>query len=189
MANELNVVETASVEVVETEKAVTPNYNKNLGDKVIKISIKCMTKEGINPKSGQKVKFNAIKGLKHLPVIDEDGVNIGKHNRWLDMHFTMDAFKTEKNKECEISDASDLKTGFLYVKAKFIDSPRVYKVKEDEETGEVKYPQIWIKGGIMGFEPYVSDQDEFDYVEPVKDAEIETNTLTDEPDDSEETTL
>ena len=67
----------------------------------------------------------------------------------------------------------DLRTGFLYVIAKYIDSPKRYEVKEDEETGVLKYPQIWIKGGIVGFEAMVAEQDEFDYVPEVKEAEIE----------------
>ena len=41
--------------------------------------------------------------------------------------------------------------------AKYIDSPKRYEVKEDEETGALKYSQIWIKGGIVGFEPMVAD--------------------------------
>ena len=176
MANEVTVVHEAEVLTAPTP---TPNYNKKLGDNVLQISIKCKRiKDAV-----KKLDFNSVKGLKHITVIDEDGTNIGKRNRWLDVHFTKDAFKGVPN-ECEIHSAEDLVTGFLYVKAKYVQSPRVYQVKEDEETGEVKYPEIWIKGGIVGFEAYVSSQDEFNYVEAPID--LENGKLEDETSDDNE---
>lgn len=167
MANDV-VVETANtaVEVVNEKPAFVLS---NAGDRIIKISIKCRKMKTLDGKK----EFNSIKGLKHLTVIDEDGVDIGKHNRWLDLHFTQDAFKVAKQDTRNFDDILDLKTGFLYVIAKYIDSPKRYEVKEDEETGVLKYPQIWIKGGIVGFEAMVAEQDEFDYVPEVKEAEIE----------------
>lgn len=166
MANE--VIETANnaVEVVNEKPAFVLS---NAGDRIIKISIKCRKMKTLDGKK----EFNSIKGLKHLTVIDEDGVDTGKHNRWLDLHFTKDAFKVAKQDTRNFDDIMDLKTGFLYVIAKYIDSPKRYEVKEDEETGVLKYPQIWIKGGIVGFEAMVAEQDEFDYVPEAKEAEIE----------------
>lgn len=156
MANELV---NATGEVVEAK-----SFNKNLGNRVIQISIKCRKIK----KADGKGTFNSVKGLKYLTVIDEEGVNIGKHNRWLDVHFKRDAFKNIPS-ECEVTSPEDLKTGFLYVKASAVQSPRTYVVKEDEETGELKYPCIWIQeNGIVGFEPYVSSQDEFTYHEADK---------------------
>ena len=166
MANE--VVETAknAVEVVNEKPAFVLS---NAGDRIIKISIKCRKMKTLDGKK----EFNSVKGLKHLTVIDEDGVDIGKHNRWLDLHFTQDAFKVAKQETRNFDDIMDLKTGFLYVIAKYIDSPKRYEVKEDEETGALKYPQIWIKGGIVGFEAMVAEQDEFDYVPEARDAVVE----------------
>lgn len=171
MANEI-LQQTNNVSVVEDAK---PLFNGDAGEKVIRISIKCRL---MKTKDGKKT-FNSIKGLKHLRVIDDEGVDIGKHNRWLDLHFTQDALKTDKQETRNFEDINDLKTGYLYVKAKFIDSPKTYRTKVDDETGEVQYPQIWVKGGIVGFEPLVAEQDEFDYVEPesVKAIEVATEPV------------
>ena len=38
-------------------------------------------------------------------------------------------------------------------------------IKEDENTGELSYPTIWIKGGIKQFEKYVVSQDAFNHHE------------------------
>ena len=166
MANE--VVETANnaVEVVNEKPAFVLS---NAGDRIIKISIKCRKMKTLDGKK----EFNSVKGLKHLTVIDEDGVDIGKHNRWLDLHFTQDAFKVAKQDTRNFDDIMDLKTGFLYVIAKYIDSPKRYEVKEDEEPGLLKYPQIWIKGGIGGFEAMVAEQDECANVLEARDAAVE----------------
>ena len=167
MANE--ILQQNNNVVVEDAK---PMFNGDAGEKVIRISIKCRL---MKTKDGKKT-FNSIKGLKHLRCFDEDGIDIGKHNRWLDLHFTQDALKTDKQETRNFEDINDLKTGFLYVKAKFIDSPKTYRTKVDDETGEVQYPQIWVKGGIVGFEPLVAEQDEFDYVEPSSAKAIECET-------------
>lgn len=168
MANEI-LQQTNEAVVIEDAK---PLFNGDAGEKVIRISIKCRLMKTLD---GKKT-FNSIKGLKHLVVFDEDGVNIGKHNRWLDLHFTQDALTIDKQETRNFDNLLELKTGFLYVKAKYIDSPRTYRITEDAETGEVKYPQIWVKGGIVGFEPLVAEQDEFDYVEPESKNSIEATT-------------
>lgn len=176
---EIVSVETANV------VAVKRNYNKDLGEKVLQISIKvktCKTK-GDKPHS-----FKSIKGLKNIPVINEDGLNEGRKNRWLDMHFTKDAFK-DKAEECNISNPDDLSTGFLYVKAKYVQSPSTYKLTEDEDGNNI-YPTIWIKGGIVGFEAYVSDQDEFNYhSQQGETVDAVTGEIVDEPDDTVETEI
>ena len=68
MANEV-VVETANtaVEVVNEKPAFVLS---NAGDRIIKISIKCRKMKTLDGKK----EFNSVKGLKHLTVIDEDGV-------------------------------------------------------------------------------------------------------------------
>lgn len=170
MANEIQNTNEV-VEVVET-KEVKPPFNDKAGEKIIRISIKCRK---MKTKDGKK-DFNSIKGLKHLRVYDDEGVDIGKHNRWLDVHFTQDAFSVDKQPTRNFDNLMDLTTGFLYVKAKFIDSPRTYRITEDKDTGELKYPEIWIRGGIAFFEPLVAEQDEFDYVEPEVAKAIEVAT-------------
>lgn len=176
MANEIqNTNENVAVEVVNEKPAFD---FVTAGEKVIRISIKCKIEKRLD--NGKP--FNSIKGLKHLTVIDDDGVDIGKHNRWLDLRFTQDAFKVDKQETRNFDDPMDLKTGFLYVIAKYIDSPKKYVIKENEETGELKYPAIWIRGGIVGFEPLVAEQDEFDYVPEAKAQSIEAKTETVEMD-------
>lgn len=175
MTNEITKNENVAVEVVNEKPAFD---FVTAGEKVIRISIKCKIEKRLD--NGKP--FNSIKGLKHLTVIDEDGVDIGKHNRWLDLHFRQDAFKVDKQESRNFDDLMDLKTGFLYVIAKYIDSPKKYVIKEDEETGELKYPEIWIRGGIVGFEPLVAEQDEFDYVPEAKAQSIEAKTETIEMD-------
>lgn len=170
MANEIQNTNEV-VEVVDT-KEVKPAFNDKAGEKIIRISIKCRK---MKTKDGKK-DFNSIKGLKHLRVYDDEGVDIGKHNRWLDVHFTQDAFSVDKQPTRNFDNLMDLTTGFLYVKAKFIDSPRTYRITEDKDTGELKYPEIWIRGGIAFFEPLVAEQDEFDYVEPEVAKAIEVST-------------
>ena len=110
----------------------------------------------------EKNSFNSIKALMYLPVYDNDGNYLGKYNRWIDVHFTKDAFKTAPE---GIASIDDLSTGTLYVEASYIQAPSVYRVKEDENTGELSYPTIWIKGGINQFEKYVVSQAAFNYHE------------------------
>lgn len=163
--SELQVVEknTDVVEVVDSK----PNYNKKVGEVVIPISIKCKRVKT------DKVNFNAVSGLMYLEVI-KDGINIGFKNRWLNVHFTKEAFKTV-DPECDIHDIEDLKTGTLYVKAAKIQAPSRYEVSVDDESGELIYPEIWIRGGIMGFEPYVVNADSFAFhkSEKIQEAQVE----------------
>lgn len=194
-----------AVVVNELTGEIKQNFNRNLGDKPIRISIKVQKKT--NSKTGKQ--FNDVSGLKNIDVYGnedskESGKYLGRKNRWLRMHFTQDAFKNDKNTDCNISDINDLSTGFLYVKAKYIQSPKKYQVVFDKnEKGELLYnkdgkakmiyPEIWIKGGILGFEPYVSDQDEFDYHQPDLDAEFEEvekiEDVESEEDDTEESMM
>lgn len=192
MANEIQTVETGVI----VDAPVKPNYNKNLGEKIIKISIKVR-----KAKAGNGNIFKSVKGLKYVEVIT-DGKSEGKKNRWLDVHFKKKAFTTE----CCVHQADDLTTGFLYVKAKCIQSPRKYEVIEETDEngnivydakGEAKlvYPSIWIlDDGVVGFEAYVSDQDEFDYHEPAIEGssrvvDEETGEIISDEDDTEEVNL
>lgn len=182
MTNQQNNLVAKSNEVVE----LTPDMcNRNLGKGTIAISIRCKRIKDAN----KKLDFNSVKGYKRVQVINDDSVNEGIKGRWIDVHFTKDAFKSVPQ-ECGVHSADDLTTGVLYVQALFIQSPRVYKVTEDDETGELKYPQIWIKGGIIGFEPLVDTQEDFNYV-PTKDDKVidaqPYEVISDEPETSETT--
>ena len=121
---------------------------------IIKITIKCKKVKL------EKNSFNSVKALMYLPAYDDVDNYLGKCNRWIDVHFTKDAFKTAPE---GIASVDDLSTGTLYVEAPMIQAPNVYRVRENEETGELKYPTIWIKGGIKQFDKYVVSQSAFDY--------------------------
>lgn len=192
MANEIKTVDAGVI----VDASVKPNYNKNLGDKIIKISIKVR-----KAKAGSGNVFKSVKGLKYVEVIT-DGKSEGKKNRWLDVHFMKKAFTNE----CCVHSVDELTTGFLYVKAKCVQSPRKYEIVEEtdedgniiyESNGEAKlvYPSIWIRDdGIVGFEAYVSDQDEFDYHEPVIEGSIvkvdeESGEIIEDEDDAKEVNL
>lgn len=144
-------------------------YNKNVGEKIYAISIKCKRVKT------NKVNFNAVSGLMYLPVI-KDGVDIGEANRWLNVRFTKNAFN-DTPEECKVRSIEDLTTGTLYVKAIKIQAPSRYEPTVNEETGEVEYPSIWIRGGIVGFEPYVVSEDKFAYHKKEKSIEAEATPV------------
>lgn len=154
-----------TVEIVEDRTI----YNKNVGEKIYAISIKCKRVKT------NKVNFNAVSGLMYLPVI-KDGVDIGEANRWLNVRFTKNAFN-DTPEECKVRSIEDLTTGTLYVKAIKIQAPSRYELTVNEETGEVEYPSIWIRGGIVGFEPYVVSEDKFAYHKKEKSIEAEATPV------------
>lgn len=168
MTNEIVESKQDLVEVVDSK----PNYNKKTGDVVIPIAIKCKRIKN------DKVNFNAVSALMYLPVI-KDGVDIGYRNRWINVHFTKEAFKTA-DKACDITSVEDLRTGTLYVMAKGVQAPNRYEVTENDETGEVEYPEIWIREGIMGFEPYTVSAESFSYhkTEKTIEATVEPTEAT-----------
>ena len=76
---------------------------------------------------------------------------------------------------------------------------------DDDGNAIIKYPEIWIERGVLGFIPFVTSQDDLDVdnVEEVIDAEevkVDDETgevidedireaITDEPEDDEETEI
>ena len=134
--------------------------------------------KNLTSKDGKK-KFKGIKAMMYIRVFksNPDGTYTDKgfHNYWLDLGFTQDAFKTDKYEGCIINDVNDLSTGTLYVNANYVDAPSVYKVTKDE-NGKDKYPQVWIRGGLIGFEKYKPTQSAFSYhptPSDVMDAEVD----------------
>lgn len=159
---------------------VVPNFHADLGEEPrrIKIAVKnCKTKDG-------KKKFKGVKGYMKIAVYDESDTFIGNHVRKIDIHFTQDAFKG-----CDLlKSIDDLKSGYLYVKAKGLQLPPVYKIEVDDK-GEKTYPAIWIKSDIIGLQPFVASQasldvddnadavdaDEIEVDEETGEAEFDTN--------------
>lgn len=142
------------------------SLNKNIENQYIAMGIKVATKK----KSDGKGTFKSVKAYMVLDCYDIDGNYEGENVRWLDVHFTKDAF--EDSMSPNIKSIESLSTGTLYVLASKLQAPTVYRlsyktdengVEELDKDGEriVKYPVIWLKGGICGFIPYVPEQDKF----------------------------
>lgn len=132
----------------------------NKGDAIIKVQIKCRNIQK-KDKSGT---FKSVKFWKKVIVIN-DGIVEGKKGRWMDLKFTKKAF----NKDCNVHSIDDLTSGFLYVRANGLQAPKTYVIKEDE-NGDPIYPNGWVKdGSVLGFEPYVEEQDDYSYDNDKKD--------------------
>ena len=134
--------------------------------------------KNLTTKDGKK-KFKSVKAMMHIRVFKtgEDGkyIDRGFRNYWIDLAFTTDAFKTDKYEGCIINDVNDLSTGTLYVNADYVDAPSVYKVTKDKDGKDV-YPQIWVRGGLIGFEKFKPTQSAFSYQptpSDVMDAEVD----------------
>ena len=102
--------------------------------------------------NGKKKSFPSFIVYVNLPERGEDGKLTEPKGHWINLRFRQDL-------EDSALKVSDLKTGKLTVKEKFLQCPFVYEVKETEEldaNGEPKkeYPTAWVKGGIVDFKPF-----------------------------------
>jgi len=176
MAQELIIREDGSFDVSSLNKTIENQYIA-MGIKVSKVKVS----------NGNT--FKSVKAYMLLDCYNVDGDYEGEFLRWIDVHFTRDAFK---NTQCEIKAIDDLQSGTLYVLAKNLQAPTTYRPKYEKDKdgndvldadGErkIKYPQIWIKGGIVGFIPYAPSQDKFNRKpkkhEDAKDAEVTDEDL------------
>lgn len=148
----------------------------------LKISVRKMK----NKASGNV--FNSVSGYVKLEVINEFGDSEGVHVKKLSVHFRKNAFKDAVN----VGSIEDLKSGYLYCKAKDIQIPSRYEITEEkdengklisDEEGNVKlkYPQIWISG-VIGLQEFVTNQDALNVDEEtgeVLDAEVKNVDDTD----------
>lgn len=159
--------------------------NQDGSNDILNITIKAKVM-----KTSKGVKFNSIKAYAYMRylqpmvngkpcyVFDKDTkveyIDKGMKMLWVDLSFTLDAFKTDCYEGCIIKDINDLKTGSLYVNANYVDKPNVFKITPmvDEEGKQVfdskgkpkmNYPTIWIRGGLIGFQKYKPTQDSFSY--------------------------
>lgn len=173
MENNIILKDEQKVEIVESKEVV---FNANVGEEPRRLQIKTQIRENQDTKN----KFKAVSVLMHLDVYDVDGNYEGKKNRWVNLKFTKEAWKNLEGTS-NVKSVDDLTLGFLYVRAKGIQAPRSYRpsysklkdgsIKYDKNgEAEIKYPEVWIKEGIIGFEQYVSSQDSFDYKQTI-DAE------------------
>ena len=162
---------------MQNNQYLVVNYedvNKEGGSDVLGLQVKAKM---MTTKDGKK-KFNSIKVMMYIrTLVNKDGkvIDRGYQNRWIDLRFTQDAFKTDCYEGCILKDVNDIKTGMLYVKADYVDAPNKYQVVKDED-GKDKYPEVWIKGGLIGFQKYKPTQSAFTYQPTTKDDVIDAET-------------
>lgn len=171
--------ELAKVTVMGVSKGniVVPDFNDtNLGEEPRRLKIKCRTGKTASGKV-----FNSITGYCKLPVYDGDDF-IGVKVKRISVHFRKIAFKDAVN----VHSPEDLKTGYLFVKAKGLRLPPVYKITEETDkegniiynedgTAKLKYPEIWIESDVIGLQEFVTSQQalEIDETNEIMDAEVE----------------
>ena len=171
--------ELAKVTVMGVSKGniQVPDFNDtNLGEEPRRLKIKCRTGKTASGKV-----FNSITGYCKLPCYDGDDF-IGVKVKRMSVHFRKIAFKDAVN----VHSPEDLKTGYLFVKAKGLRLPPVYKVTEETDkegnivynedgTAKLKYPEIWIESDVIGLQEFVTSQQalEIDETNEIMDAKVE----------------
>ena len=182
MANEVIIKKNNSVGVVSTQMEL-PNFKElNLGDEPRKLKIRVE-----NGKKKDGTTFKKVTGYIKCDIyegIEDEAKFVSRGVKRISVHFKKVAFKDERGENCNISDIEDLQSGYLFVKAKGLRKPSIYKLRyerDDEgnivydENGEavIKYPEIWIEKGVLGFIPFVTAQDDLnvDNEEEIVDAE------------------
>ena len=211
MANEV-IIKKSNVLSVESSNIVLPDFKQiDLGNEPRKLKIKVT-----NGKKSDGTKFKKVTGYAKLPIyegIGDEAVYVRDGVKRMSVHFKQVAFKDERGENCNVSDINDLQTGYLFVKAKGLRIPTIYKLQyEKNEDGSIKYdkdgnavikyPEIWIERGILGFLASVTSQDSLDVdnEKEVVDVKVDDETgevvdedisqaIVDEPEDDEETNI
>ena len=215
MANEVIIKKSNSVGIVSTQMEL-PNFKElNLGDEPRKLQIKVE-----NGKKDDGSTFKKVTGYVILDIyegIEDEAKFVRRGIKRISVHFKKVAFKEEAGENLNVHDIEDLQSGHLFVKAKGLRKPSIYKLRYErdkegnimyDENGEaiIKYPEIWIERGVLGFIPFVTSQDDLD-VENYKDDSIDaeasdvkvdeetgevmdediSEAISEEPEDEEET--
>lgn len=174
--------------VLSTAKGnvIVPDFSKKdasvvtIADEPRRLKIVCFKKK--NKKTNNL--FNSVTGYVKLECFDIDGKSEGVKTKGLQVHFRKDAFKNAVN----VHTPDELKSGYLYVKAKGIQIPNVYKVtQEKDEDGNLvydedgnavyKYPCIWIQSDVIGLEEMVTSQTALNVDEDEDVVDAETNEI------------
>lgn len=177
--------------VLSTAKGnvILPDFSKKdesvvtIADEPRRLKIVCFKKKN---KTTNNL-FNSVTGYVKLECFDEDGKSEGVKTKGLQVHFRKDAFKNAIN----VHTPDELKSGYLYVKAKGIQIPNSYKVTQaKDENGELmydedgnaiyKYPCIWIQSDVIGLEEMVTSQTALNVDEDEDVVDVETNEVVDE---------
>ena len=191
MANELILTRST-----KKGNVVLPDFKKEQEDTVSIADEPRRLKISVSKKKNKKTGnvFTAVSGYVRLECFNDDGESEGVKIKKLTVHFTKDAFNDAVN----VKNADNLKSGYLYCKAKDIQIPASFRIsiKKDEDGNEVydeegnsvlKYHEIWIKG-VIGLEEFVTSQDALDVDgstdEKIVDVEVneETGEISDTTD-------
>lgn len=197
------VVAKSNVLSVASCNVELPNFKEiDLGNEPRRLKIKVT-----NGKKADGTKFKKVTGYVKLPIyegIGDDAVYVRDGIKRISVHFKQVAFKEERGNTCNVSDINDLQTGYLFVKAKGLRIPSVYRITEEkdsegniiyQENGEakLKYPEIWVEKGVLGFLASVTSQnaldvDSDDNTVDAEDVKVnpETGELLNEEYDTEE---
>lgn len=177
--------------VLSTAKGnvILPDFSKKdesvvtIADEPRRLKIVCFKKKN---KTTNNL-FNSVTGYVKLECFDIDGKSEGVKTKGLQVHFRKDAFQNAIN----VHTPNELKSGYLYVKAKGIQIPNSYKVTQaKDENGELmydedgnaiyKYPCIWIQSDVIGLEEMVTSQTALNVDEDEDVVDAETNEVVDE---------
>lgn len=163
--NNLVVVKSDVLSVSKGNVELPEFKSINLGEEPRRLKVavrKGKTKDG-------KI-FNSISGYVKLPVYDGEDY-LGVKVKRLSVHFRKGAFKSSANVTSPEDD--EFKSGYLYVKAKGLRIPNVYKVTEEldkegnvvyneDGTAKLKYPEIWVESDVLGLQAFVTSQNALD---------------------------
>lgn len=211
MANEV-IIKKSNVLSVESSNVVLPDFKQiDLGNEPRKLKIKVT-----NGKKKDGTTFKKVTGYAKLPIyegVGDEAVYVRDGVKRMSVHFKKAAFKEESGDTLNVHDIEDLQSGYLFVKAKGLRIPSVYRLQyeknEDgsikyDDNGEavIKYPEIWIERGILGFLAAVTSQDSLDVDDEkeVVDVKVDEETgevmdediseaISEEPEDDEEVNL
>lgn len=209
MANEV-IIKKSNVLSVVSSNVELPNFKQiDLGNEPRKLKIKVT-----NGKKADGTTFKKVTGYAKLPIyegVGDEAVYVRDGVKRMSVHFKKVAFKDECGDTLNVHDIEDLQSGYLFVKAKGLRIPSVYRLQyEKNEDGSIKYdnngeavikyPEIWIEKGVLGFLAAVTSQDSLDVDDEkeVVDVKVDEETgevmdedisqaISDEPEDTEET--
>lgn len=216
MSNEV-IVKKSNVLSAVSNNMELPNFKElDLGNEPRRLRIKVE-----NGTTSEGKKFKKVTGYAKLPIyegIGDEATYVRDGVKRMSVHFKQVAFKEERGETCNVSDINDLQSGYLFVKAKGLRIPSVYKLQYEknkdgslkyDKNGEaiIKYPEIWVERGVLGFIAFVTSQDSLNVDEDEKIVNAETSdvkvdaetgevmdedlsqAITDEPDEETETNI
>ena len=181
--NEVVVVKSEVLGVVSGNVEL-PDFNAvNLGEEPRRLKV--AVRKG-KTESGKL--FNSITGYAKLPVYDGEEY-IGIRVKRMSVHFRKGAFKNSKN--VTSPEDEEFKSGYLFVKAKGLRIPSVYRITEakdkdgnviynEDGTAKLKYPEIWVESDVIGLQAFVTSQGALDVDGEDKVIDAETGEITNE---------